>query len=141
MHILKTAGRICLAAIFVAGGAGAFRKPGGRVQKVQEAGLPQPEFGVRLNGATMVIAGIVLALGIAPKWAAGALLGSHVPTTLIGHPYWKEESVESRTAQRTQFLKNLGLIGGLLWVMAEEETERDATPSPTDTATDGTTVA
>jgi putative oxidoreductase len=141
MHVLKTIGRICLAGIFVAGGAGAFRKPGGRVQKVQDAGLPQPEFGVRLNGATMVIAGIVLALGIAPKWAAGALLGSLVPTTLIGHPYWKEESAESRTAQRTQFLKNLGLIGGLLWVLAEEEAVRDTTSFSTGTATDGTTVA
>jgi uncharacterized membrane protein YphA (DoxX/SURF4 family) len=40
-----------------------------------------------------------------------------VPTTLAGHRFWEEESA-ARSGQRLQFLKNLGLIGGLLLVIA-----------------------
>jgi putative oxidoreductase len=118
--MLKHLGRFCLAGIFVVAGAEAFREPGGRVKRVEDAGLPQPELGVRVNGATMVLAGIALALGIAPKWAAGVLIGSLIPTTLVGHAFWKEEAGQARSMQRVQFLKNLGLVGGLLWVLAEE---------------------
>lgn len=118
--MLKLLGRLCLAGIFIVAGAEAFREPGGRTKRVEDAGLPEPELGVRVNGATMVLGGIALALGIAPKWAAGVLIGSLIPTTLVGHAFWKEESPQSLSAQRVQFLKNLGLIGGLLWVLAEE---------------------
>lgn len=127
--MLKTLGRLCLAGIFIAGGAAAFRTPGGRVKQVENAGLPQPELGVRVNGATMVLAGIALAFGVATKWAAGVLIGSLIPTTLVGHPFWKEEAQQARAMQRIHFLKNLGLIGGLLWVLAEEQRQsRDAEP-------------
>jgi uncharacterized membrane protein YphA (DoxX/SURF4 family) len=122
--ILKALGRLCLAGIFIVAGAEAYREPGGRVKRVEDAGLPQPELGVRINGAMMVLAGIALGLGIAPKWAAGILIGSLIPTTLVGHAFWKEETVQARSMQRVQFLKNLGLIGGLLWVLAEERQQR-----------------
>ena len=52
-------------------------------------GLPEPETMVRLNGLTMVAAGSALGLGIKPK-----------------------------LAQETQFLKNLGLMGGLLLMLS-----------------------
>src|SRR3954468_12041031 len=87
--MLKSLGRAALAAIFVLGGADALKAPGQRANKLDDAGIPQPELAVRVNGATMVLAGIVLALGIAPKAAAGTLLGSLIPTTLVGHPFWR----------------------------------------------------
>lgn len=118
--MLKALGRICLSGIFVIAGAEAFKAPGPRTQKVEGAGIPEPEMAVKVNGATMVIGGILLALGIAPKAAAGALIGSMIPTTLVGHAFWKEEEPKALAMQRVQFLKNLGLVGGLLWVLAEE---------------------
>lgn len=72
----------------------------------------------------MVLAGILLALGIAPKAAAGALLGSLIPTTLVEHPFWKEKTPQGRTMQLTHYLKNVGLIGGLLLVLADRGTAR-----------------
>ena len=73
---------------------------------------------VVLNGAAMVIGGAMLALDIVPKLTAAALIGSLVPTTLVGHAFWNEESEAGRKAQQTQFMKNLGLIGGLLLGLA-----------------------
>ena len=118
MSILRTLGQLSLSSIFISGGAQAFLTPGNRVDKVAKSGIPEPETAVILNGATMVIGGTLLALGIAPRLTAAALIGSLVPTTLVGHAFWKEESEAARKAQQTQFMKNLSLIGGLLLVLA-----------------------
>lgn len=109
-----------LSGIFISGGAQAFIEPGGRANKVADAGLPQPNQAVELNGAAMVIGGTLLGLGIAPKLAATILVASLLPTTLVGHAFWKEETAAGRTNQRTQFYKNLGLLGGLLLVLTEK---------------------
>ena len=124
--MLKSLGRICLSGIFVIAGAEAFNAPGPRTGKVEGAGIPQPELAVKVNGATMVLGGILLALGIAPRAAAGALIGTMIPTTLVGHAFWEEEDPKAHSMQRVQFLKNLGLVGGLLWIIAETSDERRA---------------
>ncbi|MFB9072373.1 DoxX family protein [Citricoccus parietis] len=70
---------------------------------------------VRANGAVQMAAGSMLALGAAPRLSAAALVGSMVPTTFAGHPFWKVQDPAARSQQRTQFLKNMSLIGGLLF--------------------------
>ena len=117
--MLKTLSHLLLSGIFISGGAKAFLQPGGRANKVANAGIPAPQQAVELNGAIMVVAGGMLALGILPRLAALVLLGSMVPTTLVGHSFWAEESSASRQAQQTQFMKNLGIVGGLLMVLLE----------------------
>jgi putative oxidoreductase len=124
--MLKSLGRIFLSGIFVIAGAEAFKAPGGRTQMVDSAGIPEPETAVKVNGAMMVLGGLMLALGIAPKAAAGVLIGSLIPTTLVGHAFWKEDEAKALSMQRVQFLKNLGLLGGLLWILAESSQEKRA---------------
>lgn len=116
--------QLLLAGIFIKGGADAFLEPGGRPDKVAEAGLPNPRVAVELNGAAMVVGGAMLALDIAPRLAAAALIGSLVPTTIVGHAFWKEEQEVTRNAQLLQFLKNLGLIGGLLLLLTQKRGSR-----------------
>ncbi len=124
--MLKSLGRVCLSGIFIIAGSEAFKAPGPRTQMVEGAGIPQPEMAVKVNGATMVIGGAMLALGIMPKVAAGALIGSMIPTTLVGHAFWEEKDPKALSMQRVQFLKNLGLVGGLLWMLAEASEEKRA---------------
>ena len=120
MSMLKSLSRLLLSGSFISGGADAFLKPGARVNKVAAFAIPEAEQAVKLNGATMVLAGTALALGIAPKAAATVLIGCLIPTTIVGHPFWKEEDSGSRKNQQVQFLKNLGLMGGLLLVLLEK---------------------
>lgn len=117
--MLKTLSHLLLSGIFISGGAAQLLQPGGRVQKVGNAGIPQPAQAVTLNGATMVFGGTLLALGILPRLAATMLLASLLPTTFVGHSFWAEENAAGRQAQQTQFFKNLGLMGGLLMVILE----------------------
>lgn len=118
----RTGMQLLLSGIFIYGGWGAFSNPGGRPKMVAAAGIPRPEQAVVLNGALMIVAGLLLGLGIAPRLAAALLIGSLVPTTLVGHPFWKEAPGPEREKQLLQFLKNLGLIGGLLMVLTEKDT-------------------
>jgi uncharacterized membrane protein YphA (DoxX/SURF4 family) len=117
---LRAAGRVALAAMFITGGADALWDPGPRAGKAAELGVPlEPELAVRLNGATMLVAGTALALGVLPRLAAAAVAGTLVPTTLAGHPYWRVTDPAARRQQRTHFYKNAGLFGGALLVMSE----------------------
>jgi putative oxidoreductase len=118
--MVRTVTHLLLSGIYVINGWGAFSNPGGRPKLVAAAGIPQPERAVVFNAAVMIFAGLLLGLGITPRLAAALLLGSMIPTTLVGHPFWKEEPGPQRQNQETQFLKNLSMIGGLLMVLTEK---------------------
>jgi putative oxidoreductase len=124
--MLKTLGRMLLASIFISGGANTFMKPDGRAEKVAAAGIPQPRQATILNGAVMAVGGAALAAGIAPKLAATALLGTLIPTTVVGHQFWKEETPAGKAGQQVQFLKNVAILGGLLLVLADNSHEDEA---------------
>ncbi len=117
--MIRSLSHLLISTIFISGGADAFANPGGRPNKVAAVGIPAPEQAVELNGAAMVLGGVLLGLDLMPKVGAAILLGTLLPTTVVGHAFWKEESDTARKSQLTQFFKNLGLIGALLSVLAE----------------------
>jgi uncharacterized membrane protein YphA (DoxX/SURF4 family) len=114
--------------MFVYGGADAFRHPDTKVPKAEKvtptlagrAGLPADTTQlVKINGAVQVGAGLALALGKFPRVAAVALIGSLVPTTAAGHRFWEEDDPAAKAQQTIHFLKNVGLLGGLLLAVAD----------------------
>jgi putative oxidoreductase len=124
LALVRALARPLLAAIFIIGGLDTARNPGQRPQAAAAMGVPQPELAVRANALLMVLAGLAFALGVFPEWAALLLAGSLVPTTLAGHPFWKETDPQKRASQRVHFLKNVAMIGGLLLAAAEEHSAR-----------------
>ena len=65
--------------------------------------------------------GVLLAIGKFPRLASLALIGSIAPTTYAGHRFWEEPDAEKRAQQQTQLLKNLGLLGGLIFAAVDTE--------------------
>jgi putative oxidoreductase len=123
MTVVRRIARPMLAAIFVTGGLDALLHPAERakiaaplVTKLSgPLNLPDdPEMLVRANGATMVAAGTMLGLGTFPRLAAAALAGALIPTTYTAHAFWTVKDPAVRAQQRTHFLKNVGLLGGVL---------------------------
>ena len=120
--------RPLLAAIFVASGINTLRKPEEKVKTAtplvqatvgRMEGLParvptDPETLVRLDAGLKVLAGLGLATGRLPRLCALVLALNLVPTTIAAHPFWAHEDPAERGHQGTEFLKNLGLFGGLL---------------------------
>lgn len=113
MRLLHVLGRAALGVPFVVLGLDALREPGGRVDVAEAFGVPRPELVVPANGAAMVLGGAALAVGVLPRAAAAGLAVSLGVTTAAGHPYWRETDPDRRAQQRIQFLKNIGLVGGL----------------------------
>ncbi len=74
----------------------------------------------QIKAGVDVLAGLLLATGHVTRPAAAALAVGLIPTTVAGHPFWSHPK-EERAAHQTQFLKNLGLLGGLLLAAADTE--------------------
>jgi uncharacterized membrane protein YphA (DoxX/SURF4 family) len=129
-----------LSILFVVQGAKAIRDPEPLVAKAQPVAdrfvpliqkVAPPQVGdripestanlVRLNGAAQMLGGLALATGKGRRLGAVVLAGSLVPTTLAGHSFWQESDKSVRAAQKVQFMKNLGLMGGLMLAAVDTE--------------------
>lgn len=124
-----------LSAIFVAGGARAVAAPESlvptakrvtdRVAPLLEKADPRlptsPRTLVQLTGAMQLGGGLLLATGRLARPAAAVLAGTLIPTTVAGHPFWACDDPTERRGQQVHFLKNVGLLGGLLLAAADTE--------------------
>lgn len=65
--------------------------------------------------ALQIVAGIGLAVGLYKRICAVALIAFLIPATLIAHSFWMAPS-QLFQMQLVNFLKNLSMIGGLLFI-------------------------
>jgi len=61
------------------------------------------------------VAGLALLCGVQQRVAALALIVFLVPATLTAHPFWLDHTA-ARQSQLINFMKNLAMVGGLLFV-------------------------
>ena len=76
---------------------------------------------VKADAAVKVVAGALFGLGRLPRLTSLALSASIVPTTLAGHRFWEHTDPTERFGQLSNFLKNAGLLGGLLLAAVDTE--------------------
>jgi putative oxidoreductase len=116
-HFGPFAGRILLALIFVLSGFGKITGFEGTVGYIASKGLPLPQLAA--IGALLVelTGGVLLIVGWQTRWAATAILLFLISTTLIFHPFWAVETAQQEM-QQIHFMKNLAIMGGVLYVMA-----------------------
>ncbi len=126
MRVVRAIARPMLASAFVLAGLDVLANPEPRakaakpvvdlVASVVPFAPTDPVDAVRLNAAVHLGAGVLLAAGVLSRLSALALAVSMVPTTVAGHPFWEIQDPVDRSRQRTQFLKNTAILGGLLVV-------------------------
>ena len=130
MSLTRSLARPMLAAVFVTSGIDVLRNPGPRVAAAEpvapdlaaKLGLPQDtELLVRVNAATHLVAGGLLAIGKLRRLSALALMASLVPTTYAGHRFWETDDPKERAQHQAHFLKNLAVMGGLLLEVVDTE--------------------
>src|SRR5215212_2390908 len=118
--LVRRIARPLLASTFVFGGIDTLRNPGPRVAGARPVVETIAEQWVKIDAAVKVGAGALFALGRLPRLTALILAGSIVPTTLAGHRFWEAEGA-AKQGQTIHFLKNLGLLGGLLLAVVDTE--------------------
>jgi putative oxidoreductase len=110
------AGRLLMAALFIVAGVRKALAFGASAAYMTKNGIP-------MSDALLVVAliieiggGLLLILGWKTRIVATALFVFVVVLTPIFHAYWTFEPAQM-VAQLNNFLKNLGLMGGLLYMM------------------------
>src|SRR6266542_3083072 len=108
--VVTLLGRILLGAIFVLSGLHKVMDPQGTQQYMAAMGMPWTPF--FLVGAIILelAGGISLMLGAWTRIGTAALLVLMIPTTLIFHTHFADQN------QFIHFLKNLSMMGGLVYV-------------------------
>ena len=117
--MIRRLARPLLAATFVAEGVDALRNPGPHVALAEGAGLTDAERLVRINAATKVGGGALLAMNRMPRLSALALAASLAPTTAVRNAFWSESDPEAKARKQQGFVTDLGLLGGLLIATAD----------------------
>jgi len=109
-------GRLFLSAIFLISGIGKFLDYEGTVQYMASKGLQF--IPVLLVSAALleIVASLALIFGIKVRWAAFALFLFLIPTSYLFHDFWNL-SAEQFQLQFIMFMKNLGIAGGLLYII------------------------
>lgn len=110
-------GRILLALIFVISGYGKIGGFEGTVGYIASKGLPLPQLAAAGAIAVELVGGVLLVAGWQARWAATALFLFLIPTTLIFHNFWAVDAAQVQN-QTIHFMKNLCIMGGMLYVMA-----------------------
>jgi len=108
-------GRLLMAALFLA--VGIPKAMGGYVgfgKYLGSLGVPSPEIMSMVVTAIEVLVPIAIILGVFHRTSALVLIAFVIVATILAHRYW-EFPAEQVANQRNHFLKNIALIGGLLF--------------------------
>lgn len=109
--------RLLLAALFLPAGIGKISGFAGTAGYIGSVGLPMPELGAAIAIAVEVLGGIALIIGLGTRWAALALAGFTLVASFFFHAYWALPA-EQQMMQQLMFMKNIGVVGGLLALAA-----------------------
>ena len=110
-------GRILLAIVFIPAGFSKIGGFAGTAGYIASKGLPLPEVGAALAIAVEIVAGIALLVGWKARWAALVLAVFTLLATVIFHAFWSVPP-EQHMTQYLMFMKNVGIVGGLMLVYA-----------------------
>jgi putative oxidoreductase len=110
------AGRLLIAFIFIFAGYGKLTGFEGTVGYIASKGMPFPELAAVAAIVIELGGGLMLAAGWKARWAAGALVVFTAMTAFIFHTFWAAAPDQAQN-QMIHFMKNLSIIGGLLYVV------------------------
>ena len=111
MKYLPLAARVCLSLIFLKAGISHITGYGGTVEMMSNMGLPIPRILLLFTIIFQILGGLALLLGYKVKIGSILLILFLIPATLVFHNPIGDPN------QINDFLKNIGLIGGLLMVI------------------------
>ena len=110
-------GRIMMAVIFLFSGFGKITGFAGTAGYMASKGLPMVEVLLAITIVIEIGAALMLILGYKARLGAAALLLWMIPVTFIFHNFWAMPA-DQQMIQQIMFMKNLGLMGGMLYIMA-----------------------
>ncbi|MFC5799910.1 DoxX family protein [Streptomyces formicae] len=118
MDVLVLIGRILFVLVFLPSGVQHLVQSKAMGGYAASKGIPAPVAATVLSGLVLIAGGLSVLLGI---WAdLGALLLAVFlfPTAVLMHNFWKESDPQARQTETIMFLKDVGLGGAALMLLA-----------------------
>ncbi len=109
-------GRILIAFIFVFAGYGKITGFEGTVGYIASKGVPLPQLAAIGAILIEVGGGLMMVFGWKARWAAAAMFVFTLLAALIFHNFWAVPAAEVQNTM-IHFMKNISMMGGLLYVM------------------------
>ena len=128
-HVITLIARIMLSLVFILSGANSLIGWGEAANRMVARGMDLRNIlgsgGTVLVHAMLAVAvvllligGLSVLLGLRARWGAVVLIAFLVTTTLIFHNFWAVGAGSVKQVEMVSFMKNLGLIGGLMMIVA-----------------------
>src|SRR5690606_29953291 len=114
---LALVSRLLLAALFLPAGLSKIGGFEGTAGYIASVGLPMPAVGAAVAIAVEVLGALALILGLGTRWAALALAAFTLVASFFFHNFWAMPA-EQQMMQQRMFMKNIGVVGGLLALVA-----------------------
>jgi putative oxidoreductase len=114
--ILSPISRFLISFLFIVSGLMKILEWSGSLGYLEAAGLPYPGVFLGIAAAIELIGGFLLLTGIAARAAAFVMFLYLIPVTLTFHAFWMAP-LEAALNQLAHFLKNLSIMGGLLFIV------------------------
>jgi putative oxidoreductase len=80
-------------------------------------GVPMARPVVLVSGVQILLGALSVLLGVWADLGALLLVAFLVPTALVMHGFWREAEPQAKMTEQVQFVKDLGLAGGALFVL------------------------
>ena len=113
--VAPLAGRLMISAIFIFSGLSKLAAHAAMAGYAAAKGLPAADLAIWLAAAIEVFGGLAILLGFQTRIAAWVLFAYLIPTSLVFHNFWALQGME-RMDNQAHFLKNVAIMGGLLFV-------------------------
>jgi putative oxidoreductase len=114
--ILPLVGRILIGLIFLVAGIRKVMGFAGTVAYLTKLGFPAPEAMAVIAIIVEIGGSILLIVGWRTRWAAWLLALFVVVAAFAAHRFWEITDAGQYYNQMNHFLKNLSIVGGLLYV-------------------------
>jgi putative oxidoreductase len=111
---LPLVGRILYSSLFLMAAPGHFTDK--TIGYAASQGVPMANVLVPLSGILALLGGLSVLLGYRAKLGAWLLVVFLVPVTAMMHAFWTVTDPQAAQIQMIMFMKNLGLLGGTLFL-------------------------
>ena len=118
MDVIVLIGRVLFVAVFLASGVAHLTQTRDMAGYASSKGLPNASLLVRLSGVQMLVGGLMVLFGVWMDLGFLILAAFLVVASLVFHSFWGLDDPQQVTGERTQFMKNLAMLGACLALFA-----------------------
>lgn len=120
MRVLRSTGlfiaRILIASFFIVSGIMKIQNFAATEAMLAAKNIPFPQISLGIALAIELVGGIFLIFGFKTRWWSGILFLFILTSSVLLHDFWNYADAE-RVDQLYNFLKNMAILGGLLYVI------------------------